>query len=208
GEDHLRQISAKASDTLRSRGVMSHAFPNKSVCDVIPQDILMAIPIIEHVDPSKIRQQGPTTAVQAVLSFIGRKGPGSYAASRSNAGARGLFQYMPGTYSGIRRKYPEARLIASSSEGMRNEVNAAMAVYLLLDESLASVDEHRRHALMRSPETLRQFFATAYNAGSRKAVSALGSKSRTRLELSHRNLPPETQAYLWKLAACRMIAAG
>lgn len=210
GADHLQRISAEASSMLRARGVMSHAFPNRSVSDVIPQDILAAIPVIEHVDGSKIRDKGPWAAVREVLSSIGRKGLGSYAATRSRAGAHGLFQYMPGTYDGIRKKYPKARLIPSFFDGMKNETNAAMAAYLLLDESLASVEPHRREALMQSPETLRRFLATAYNAGSRRAVSALesGSRNRTRLNLNHRNLPRETQAYLRKLAAYQLVAAG
>ncbi|NTW13937.1 MAG: lytic transglycosylase domain-containing protein [Candidatus Moranbacteria bacterium] len=210
GADHLHRISAEASNSLRQRGVMSRAFPNRSVSDVIPRDILSAIPVIEHVDGSKIRNEGSWAAIRDVLSVIGKKGRGSYAATRSQAGAHGLFQYMPGTYAGIRRMYPEARLISSFSEGMKNEVNAAMAAYLLLDESLSGVDKGQRDALMRSPETLRRFLATAYNAGGRKAVSALesGSRNRPRLELSHRNLPRETQAYLRKLAAYRMVAAG
>jgi hypothetical protein len=208
GADHLRRISAEASNNLRRRGVMSRAFPSRSVTDVIPRDILTAIPVIEHVDASKIRDDGSHAAVRDVLSFIGRKKPGSYAAS--NKGASGLFQIMVNSYAGIRKRYSEAQLDPSFSQGMRNETNAAMAAYLLLDESLASVEKNRRDTLMQSPETLRRFLATAYNAGSRRAVSALesGSRNNMQLELSHRNLPKETQAYLRKLAAYRMVAAG
>ena len=104
GEKHLRWIYSVAASNLRSRKVMSKAFPRKCVADVIPSDVLMTIPIIEHIDPVKIRREGPEAAVRDVLSVIGRNGPSSYAATRSRVGAHGLFQYMPKTSSGIRRK--------------------------------------------------------------------------------------------------------
>ncbi len=210
GADHLRRVHATATATLRSRGVMSKAFPRRSVTAVVPSDVLMTIPIIEHVDPSMIRRSGPGAAVRDVLSVIGRKGPGAYAASRSHAGARGLFQYMPRTYAGIRRKYPEARLIPSFTEGMKNEANAMMAAYLLLDESLSGVSAERRSALMRSPMTLRMFLAASYNAGYPRAARALrpGSRQDVPLVLRHHALPSETQGYLRKLGQVHPETAG
>lgn len=197
GLAHLDRIYGQAARNLRSHKVMSRAFPGRSVADVIPTDILMAIPVIEHVDPTKIRREGPETAVRDVLSRIGRRGPGAYAGTRSHAGAHGLFQYMPRTYAGIRKKYPEARLIPSFSEGMRNETNAATAVYLLLDESLAGVDKNRRATLMRSPMTLRMFLAASYNAGYPRAVRALRAGSPRGIRVAM--LPGETRGYLRKL---------
>jgi len=210
GADHLREISAKAAEALRSRGVMSRAFPGRSVADVIPSEILTVLPVIEHVDSSKMRREGSGSAVRAVLSFIGRKGSGSYSASQSRAGAHGLFQLMPQTYSGIRRKHPDAGLILSFSEGMRNEVNAAMAVYLLLDESLAGVEKNRRQTLVQSPETFRKFLAAAYNAGYPRAVSALRSENgkTSWLTFNHWELPRETRGYLWKLGWAYPEIAG
>lgn len=200
GADHLRRIHMQAADNLRSRGVMSRAFPGRSVADIIPSDMLMAIPIIEHVDPVRIRREGTESAVRTILSTIGTKGAGGYVSIRSHAGAKGLFQYMPRTYSGIQRKYPEARLIPSFSEGMRSGVNSATAVYLLLDESLAGVEKHRRAALMRSPMTLRMFLAASYNAGYPRAARALrpGASHDAPLVLRLHTLPTETRGYLRK----------
>lgn len=201
GLAHLTSVYGRAARNLRANGVKSRAFPNRNVADVIPTDVLMAIPVIEHVDPTKIRRKGSETAVNDVLSNIGRKGPSAYAGIRSHRGANGLFQYMPRTYAGIRRKYPEARLVPGFADGMRNETNAATAVYLLLDESLDGVSGSRRAALMRSPMTLRMFLAASYNAGYPRVVRALraGDGAGVRVVLNHQVLPRETRGYLRKL---------
>jgi hypothetical protein len=197
GARHLLEIYSKAADMLRARKVMSLAFPDENVADVIAPDILASLPIVEHIDPAKIRRDGSRAAVQDVLSNIGRTKGRAYKQVQSYAGAKGLWQYMPRTYRGIRKKYPDAQLIPSFTLGMSNQVNAAMAAFLLLDESLSGVKKSQREILRQSPGALRNYLAAAYNAGFPKAASALRTDKK-KIFLERGNLPGQTRGYLKK----------
>lgn len=197
GAEYLLEIYARAADVLRAREVMSLAFPDENVADVIAPDILASLPIVEHIDPAKIRRDGSRAAVQDVLSNIGRTKGRAYEKVRSYAGAKGLWQYMPGTYRGIRKKYPDAQLIPSFTQGMSNQVNATMAVILLMDESFSGVKKSQREILRQSPEALRNYLAAAYNAGFPKAASALRIDKKN-IFLEEGNLPGQTRGYLKK----------
>lgn len=207
GADHLHETFVTAAETLRSRGVMSRAIPDISVADVFPLKTLEAFSVIEHVDLNKVRNDCPAVAIREVLSVIGRKGSQSFAGSASDKGAKGLTQFMSGTYSGLRKTYPEARL-GPSFVGKTGELNAAMATILLLDENLTRVKEPRRSELLRSPETLWDFLAASYNAGGGKASMALesGTRIHRRPTLNRWVLSRETRCYLQKFHAWVAVA--
>jgi len=93
----------------------------------------------------------------------------AYAYSISSAGARGLVQMIPSTYSLIVRKYPSARLNASFAEGMSDPVNAVVAQILLCDSDWQAIRSRKDV----DAKNIGPYLAAAYNGGVGRVISFL-----------------------------------
>ncbi|MFP5263189.1 MAG: hypothetical protein ACLGJB_14910 [Blastocatellia bacterium] len=155
---------------LAERGVMSRAFPGRKVVDVIPTDVLRVLLMNEHIDPGEFKSEGLTRSlVERVLTVIGTNGDKAYTYSVSSAGARGLVQMIPSTYSLIANRYPGAGLKLNFTQGMADPVNAVVAQVLLCDSDWQTIKTRSDI----SAERIGPYLAAAYNGGVGRVLSIL-----------------------------------
>ena len=160
----------KAYSKLKDKAIFSFAFPGRKVVDVIPRDVLQVLLMNEHIDPGEFKSQGLTRAlVDRVLTVIATNEENAYAYSVSSAGARGLVQMIPSTYSLIANKYPAAGLMRDFARGMADPINAVMAQILLCDSDWQAI----RTRSEIPPERIGPYLAAAYNGGVGRVLSML-----------------------------------
>jgi hypothetical protein len=164
------ELIDKAYARLDKQAVFSSAYPGKKVSDVIPKDVLTVLLMNEHIDPALFRSAGlAKTLVEQVLTVVATNREKAYAYSISSAGARGLVQMIPSTYSLIARKYPAARLNPSFVEGMTDPINAIMAQVLLCDADWQSIRTRKEIG----PDRIGPYLAAAYNGGVGRVLNIL-----------------------------------
>lgn len=176
GEQTLRANIAEASAQLRAAGVMSRAFHDRSVVDVIDPKLVEAIAVIEHLGESALLGPDARTAQESFYVVIAANQDDAYAYSRSTAGARGLVQFIPSTYA-LMAKRPDLGLIKDFGAGMSDPVNAIKAQIAYLDAELADMPLSVRDLYAVDPARVDEYLAAAYNGGGarvRKAIAGLG----------------------------------
>jgi hypothetical protein len=196
GYDYLRDQIEQAYADLKGRRVRLGGFERLDG-DISPVEVALVLSIIEHIDPLRFvtcEKGQELTLVREVLTVIGANTADAYAYSKSPAGARGLFQFIPDTYKRIVRKYPRAGLKKDFVEGCTDHVNAAKASLLLFDADLDSLPDHRIAAMRHNIMETGRYLAAAYNCG---AARVHASATRCRNGWTCR-LPEETKIYLKK----------
>jgi hypothetical protein len=199
GLGYLRQQIESARADLEDKNIQLKAFDALSG-DYSATDISLVLSIIEHIDPLRFETAPPggeTLLVHEVLTIIGANKGNAYAYSKSSAGARGLFQFIPGTYEKMLRKYPNAGLHRSFVAGCKNHVNAAKASLLLFDSDFGDLPGDYRRALGQDIEAVGRYLAAAYNCGSRRVERSVKNCTEGWTCL----LPQETKVYLRKFDA-------
>ena len=162
----------KAYSHLKDRGVLSRAFPGRRVVDVIPKDILRVLLLNEHIDPGEFKSAGATKPlVERVLTIIGTNREKAYAYSISPAGARGLVQMMPSTYSLLLARYTSAGLKSNFAAAVSDPINAVMAQVLLCDSDWESI----RSKVDLPVDRVGPYLAAAYNGGVGRVLTALSN---------------------------------
>ncbi|HXG66966.1 MAG TPA: hypothetical protein VNO70_17825 [Blastocatellia bacterium] len=170
GLETQAEFIEEAYERLEKRKVYSRAFPGRRVVDVIPRDVLTILLLNEHIDPGLFRSSGlAKPLVEQVLTVIATNREQAYAYSISSAGARGLVQMIPSTYSLMLRNYPAAGLLSSFSRGMADPVNAVMAQVLLCDADWQSI----RTRVDIPAERIGPYLAAAYNGGVGRVLNVL-----------------------------------
>ena len=170
GIDIQNGFIEKAYSRLKDRGVMSRAFAGRRLVDVIPKEVLRVLLINEHIDPSEFKSAGVTRPLaERVLTVIATNRDKAYAYSISSAGARGLVQMIPSTYSLLLSRYPAAALKADFHTGMGDPVNAVMAQVLLCDSDWESI----RSRIDMPADRVGPYLAAAYNGGVGRVLSVL-----------------------------------
>lgn len=172
GLDVQNGFIEKAYSHLRDRGVLSRAFPGRRVVDVIPKDILRVLLLNEHIDPGEFKGAGFTKLlVERVLTVIGTNHDKAYAYSISPAGARGLVQMIPSTYSLLLGRYTAAGLRSNFASAVSDPINAVMAQVLLCDSDWESI----RGRSDLPAERVGPYLAAAYNGGVGRVLSVLSN---------------------------------
>lgn len=160
----------KAYKRLKERDVYSFAFLGRKVTDVVPKDLLIILLANEHIDPGEFKSEGHTRhLVEQVLTTIATNEEKAYAYSISPAGAFGLVQMIPSTYSLLLRKYPTARLNPSFALGMADPINAVMAQVLLCDSDWQAI----RSVQDIDKDKIGPYLAAAYNGGVGRVLNIL-----------------------------------
>ena len=132
GLQYISGVVEQARRKLRERGVKSRAFAGALVADTTPDGMAVALAINEHMDPNRFtRGEAARALTDEVLTVLGTNAQGSYRYAVSSEGARGLWQFMPGTYDSLRRQYPRARLHPDFFRGTEDHLNAALALSLI-----------------------------------------------------------------------------
>ena len=170
GVDVQNSFIDKAYSRLRERGVLSRAFPGRRVVDVIPKDVLRVLLLNEHIDPGEFKSAGATKALcERVLTVIGTNHDKAYAYSISPAGARGLVQMIPSTYSLLLNKYSSAGLRSSFASAVSDPINAVMAQVLLCDSDWEAI----RSKTDLPADRVGPYLAAAYNGGVGRVLNVL-----------------------------------
>jgi hypothetical protein len=199
GLNYLKGQIESAWTDLEEKNVRLGGF-NELSHDIAPTEIALVLSIIEHIDPLRFKNSPPggeTALVHEVLTIIGANMSDAYAYSRSPAGARGLFQFIPRTYEKILRKYRKARLDGNFVSGCRNHENAAKASLLLFDSDLNDLPGDYARAIGGDVQAVARYLAAAYNCGSHRVERSLKACTDGWTCL----LPEETKIYLSKFDA-------
>ena len=199
GLNYLKGQIEAAWTELEEENVRLGGF-NELSSDIAPTEISLVLSIIEHIDPLRFKNSlpgGETALVHEVLTIIGANMSDAYAYSRSSAGARGLFQFIPGTYEKMLRKYRQAKLDRNFVSGCSNHENAAKASLLLFDSDLNDLPGDYLRNIGDDVQAVGRYLAAAYNCGSHRVERSLractgGWTCR---------LPEETKIYLRKFDA-------
>jgi len=197
GRAYLLDLLDSAADRLDELRVLSASQEDTAVSAVPSVRVLLTILLIEHITPSELERQGVAAVVERVLVTLALNRGDTYGYAMSYAGARGLAQFIPGTYRSIRRRYPRARLRRDFTSGMMDHGNAVMAQYCLVDWILRMLPDETLEELMRADreEDLGAFIAAAYNAGEVAAYRALARDPERWTEEGY-GLPRETRRYV------------
>ncbi len=172
GIDVQNGFIEKAYSHLRDRGVLSRAFPGRRIVDVIPKDILRVLLLNEHIDPGEFKSAGAAKPlVEQVLTVIATNRDKAYAYSISPAGARGLVQMIPSTYSLLLGRYTSAGLKSNFAAAVADPINAVMAQVLLCDSDWESI----RARVDLPAERVGPYLAAAYNGGVGRVLTALSN---------------------------------
>jgi hypothetical protein len=160
----------KAYERLDRRGVLSRAFAGRKVVAVVPKEVIRVLLMNEHIDPAEFKTAGLTRGlVEKVITIIATNREKAYAYSVSSAGARGLIQMIPSTYSLIVNKYSSAGLMSNFAAGMADPVNAIMAQVLLCDSDWQAIQSRADIGADR----VGPYLAAAYNGGVGRVLSVL-----------------------------------
>ncbi len=157
-----------ARDSLA--GVRSRFAPGRLITEVVPEDIIITLILVEHIDGTKMRSgDSILPQVHKVLVMLGANEGIAFRYSRSRAGARGIGQIMPATYVAMRRNYPGARLFAGFVRGTDDHVNSVKAMYCIVDSIIANMPPWQRRRFTGREKELAFYVAATYNAGPQNA---------------------------------------
>jgi hypothetical protein len=187
GMEVMDGLIDKAYALLNERGVMSRAFPERKVTEILPKQILRVLLLNEHIDPSEFQSQGLARPLaERVLTILATNREKAYAYSISSAGAFGLVQMIPSTYSRIAGRYPSAGLHLSFHQGMADSVNAVMAQILLCDADWQAIQTKQDIPA----ERIGPYLAAAYNGGVGRVLSILAHSKEDWMEDPDRSREP------------------
>lgn len=202
GVNYLLDILESAELELKNKQIYSRAFPGSLVSDMIPLPVAYSLALIEHIDPDRFMSDGIKESHDEALVILGANKENAYKFSVSPAGARGLFQFMPGTYKMILENYPKAKLIRNFVDGMNDHLNAAKATILLFDYQLTALHEEEKLLALRDDEFMGKYLAAAYNCGQNCAHRAVDQAGEDWVaNLSYR----ETSIYVQKYVAVQEL---
>jgi len=177
GQATLRANIEEAMSQYRAAGIMSRAFRDRLLVDVIDPELLEAIAVIEHLGEKAVLSD-PERASGSFYAIVATNEDDAYAYSRSSAGARGLVQFIPSTYA-LMVKRSELGLIKDFEDGMSDPVNAIKAQIAYLDAELASMPISVKDLYAVDRWRVDEYLAAAYNGGGarvRKAIAAFGDE--------------------------------
>jgi hypothetical protein len=165
----------------------------------VPADLSLVLSIIEHIDPGRFEHHvGDEVAlVHEVLAVIGANTTSAYSYSKSSAGARGLFQFVPDTYRRLRERYRGAGLKKDFVSGCDDHINAAKASLLLFSSDLTNLPRKWMATAEKDDRSIGRYIAASYNCG----LTRVGRSVRECKDQWTCSLPKETRIYLKKFDA-------
>lgn len=169
GDIYLRGQIREAFSDLEKRNVASRAVPGKNISEVIKEDLIYKIILTEHSDPDEFIDNQEKT-VDRVLMLLGANKKNAYAFSTSSASARGIAQFIKGSYDLASGQYRKAAL-PGYSEGTKDHKQSLKASILLSDYSLDRL--YKKFDPARIDKERDDLLAAAYNGGVGRVSSAL-----------------------------------
>jgi len=163
GRTTLDNRIAQVLNDFRTRQVMSRAFPDKLLSDVINPNLAKGLSLIEHVGTTSL-QENTQTVINTFYTTIAANQESAYAYDSSPVGATGLAQFMPATYA-LMAKQTNLELVQEGKAGMQNLTNALKAQIAYADRLLSAMPATIRAQYTTSPEIAEEYVVAAYNTG-------------------------------------------
>ncbi len=173
GETYLDTTVQTVMDRLRAEGVRSKAFPDRLLVDVVDPAMMKAIAAIEHLGERAL-ETNPTHALERFFVLLGGNTGDTFNYARSSAGALGLVQFIPSTYTRLAAR-KEWGLEPSFERAMQSHENALRAQAIYLDVLLTEFSQNVRDTYLVNPELVREYIVAAYNGGSGRVKRAVPS---------------------------------
>ena len=185
GQIYIRNIIDTARENLRKKGV----FISPEVTDIAER-----LAIVEHVDHMRFRTEYHPIIFNDIYALFALNEGQTYRYSVSSAGAGGMAQMIPWTYSMIRSRYYQVGLMPDFVEGMRNHTNAAQAMLLYMQMTWSDLISNQTvyNAVENKIATPAELMSAGYNSNPAKLPGYIkrgGTKWRNLI-------PRETQIYL------------
>jgi hypothetical protein len=185
GQLYVRNVVEIARDQLKRKG---YSIQPKVA------DIAERLAAVEHVDHLRFRTEFQPNIFNDIYTLYALNEGQTYRYSVSSAGAGGMVQMIPSTYSMIRGRYPNAGLMPDFVEGMRNHVNATQAMLLYMQMTWDDLVSRPTiySSLQTGIATQERLMAAGYNSNPARLAGYIdrGGASWTSL------IPRETQIYL------------
>ena len=185
GKLYVHNVIEIARDRLKQKGISIQP----GVADVAER-----LATVEHVDHDRFRKEPPKNIFDDIFTLYALNEGQTFRYSVSSAGAGGMVQMIPSTYSMIRSRYSNVGLMPDFVEGMRNHVNAteAMLLYMQMTWNDLASSPTIADAMTSGIATQKQLMAAGYNSNPAKLSGYInrGGSSWTSL------IPRETQMYL------------
>ncbi len=172
GINDLKQIVTEAKKRLRKNNVMSRAFPDRLVANVLPDEYYWRRPLIEHSDLGEFVIDSKGTA-ERIFVILATNGPNAWS-SCNFASACGMYQFTRNTYNTIAKSYREANLIKEFNVGSLDHINSAMAAILLDDTNLAELISRYGEKIYRD-SNLHEYIYAAYNGNPKWVYKSLSA---------------------------------
>lgn len=185
GRLYIKNVIDIAREKLREKGI---AIQPKIA------DIAERLSTVEHVDHTRFRTEPHQNIFNDIFTLYALNEGQTYRYSVSSAGAGGMVQMIPSTYTMVRSWNPGVQLNPDFVTGMQNHVNAAQAMLIYMQRTwndlLASPTVG--DALTNQIATTEQLMAAGYNSNPAKLAGYInrGGTAWTNL------IPRETQIYL------------
>lgn len=171
GEEYVDSLVEGVYANLRQEGVRSRAFPDRLLVDVIDPAMVKAIAAIEHLDESSLEKDADQ-ALERFFVIMGTNPGTAYNYSRSSAGARGLVQFIPSTYTHLAAR-SSGRLDPNFERAMTSHAMAIRAQTMYLDVLLTEFSDKVRDQFAQDPDRINEYIVAAYNGGSGRVRRAI-----------------------------------
>jgi hypothetical protein len=185
GQEYVDRMLDSAAASLSSAGVK-----------ISPEVRTVAerLCIVEHTDHKRFLSEDRPSLFSEISSLYALNSGDAYRYSVSTAGAGGMIQMIPSTYSGIRSNHPTVNLEPDFVEGMRDHANALKAMLLYMQDTWTGLTRQQtiQQALDSHLATPEELLAAGYNSNPGKLAGYIergGQNWRTLI-------PGETQMYL------------
>ncbi|HEY0461951.1 MAG TPA: hypothetical protein VGC97_22655 [Pyrinomonadaceae bacterium] len=185
GKFYVHNTIDLARERLRQKGLI--IAPNIA-------DMAERLSIVEHVDHFRFRTEYHPNIYNDIFTLYALNEGQTYRYSVSSAGAGGMVQMIPSTYSMIRSRYYNAGLMPDFVEGMRNHVNAATAMLLYIQMTYNDLVANSTvsEAIQTGIATETELMSAGYNSNPAKLAGYIKRGGAGWKSL----IPRETQIYL------------
>jgi hypothetical protein len=157
GKMYLRNVIDTARGNLRQKGV----FISPQVADIAER-----LCAVEHVDHLRFNTEYQLGLFNEIFTLFALNEGNTYRYAVSSAGAGGLVQMIPATYSMVRNRHFNVGLIPNFVDGMRNHVNAAEAMLLYMQDTWNDLSSNAEvlDAMSQGIATQPELMSAGYNS--------------------------------------------